>query len=105
MLTRLLRGFLRPYIRQVAIVVVLLAMQTIGNLYLPNLNADIINNGVEKGDVRYIWTTGGIMLAIALAVGVLAVVAVYWASRSRWGSARTCGPRCSPRYSRSPRVR
>ena len=87
MLTRLLRGFLRPYIRQVAIVVVLLAMQTIGNLYLPNLNADIINNGVEKGDVRYIWTTGGIMLAIALAVGVLAVVAVYWASRVAMGAA------------------
>ena len=70
MLTRLLRSFLRPYIRQVAIVVSLLVAQTVGNLYLPNLNADIINNGVEKGNIRYIWTTGGVMLAIALAVGV-----------------------------------
>jgi len=86
MLTRLLRGFLRPYIPQVAIVVILLTMQTIGNLYLPNLNADIINNGVEKGDIRYIWVTGGVMLAIALAVGVLAVVAVYWASRVAMGT-------------------
>ena len=79
MLTRLLRSFLRPYVRQVAIVVILLVAQTIGNLYLPNLNADIINNGVEKGNIRYIFTTGGVMLAIALAVGVLAIVAVYWA--------------------------
>jgi hypothetical protein len=70
MLTRLLRSFLRPYIRQAAIVVILLVAQTIGNLYLPNFNADIINNGVEKGDIHYILTTGGVMLAIALAVGI-----------------------------------
>lgn len=52
MLTRLPRSFLRRYVRQVAIVVILLVAQTIGNLYLPNLNADIINYGVEKGDIR-----------------------------------------------------
>ena len=86
MLTRLLRSFLRPYMRQVAIVVILLVAQTIGNLYLPNLNADIINNGVEKGDIHYIFTTGGVMLAIALVVGVLAIVAVYWASRVAMGA-------------------
>ena len=56
MLTRLLRVYLRPYARQVAIVVTLMMAQTIGNLYLPNLNADIINNGVVKGDTHYIWT-------------------------------------------------
>ncbi len=66
--------------------VILLVAQTIGNLYLPNLNADIINNGVEKGNIRYIFTTGGVMLAIALAVGVLAIVAVYWASRVAMGA-------------------
>ena len=86
MLTRLLRSFLRPYTRQVAIVVILLVAQTVGNLYLPNLNADIINNGVEKGDIRYIWTTGGVMLAIALAVGAVGIVAVYWASRVAMGA-------------------
>jgi len=86
MLTRVLRSFLRPYIRQVVIVVLLLVAQTIGNLYLPNLNADIINNGVEKGNIRYIFSTGAVMLAIALAVGVLAVVAVYWASRVAMGA-------------------
>jgi ATP-binding cassette subfamily B protein len=83
MLTRLLRAYLRPYTAQVAIVVTLLVAQTVGNLYLPNLNGDIINNGVVKGDVHYIWTTGALMLAITLAVGV---VAVYWASRVAMGA-------------------
>ena len=80
MLTRLLRTYLRRYYRQVGIVVTLLAAQTFGNLYLPNLNADIINNGVVKGNVHYIWTTGAYMLAIALVLGVLSIVAVYYAS-------------------------
>ena len=52
MLTRLLHERLRPYTAQVAVVVTLLVIQTVGNLYLPNLNADIINNGVVKGNVR-----------------------------------------------------
>ncbi len=86
MLVRLLRAYLRPYGRQIVVLITLLVAQTVGNLYLPNLNADIINNGVEKGDIHYIWTTGAIMLAIALAVGVLAIVAVYWASRVAMGA-------------------
>jgi ATP-binding cassette subfamily B protein len=43
-----------PSARWVAIVVVLVGIQSIANLYLPNLNADIINNGVAKGDIPYI---------------------------------------------------
>jgi len=85
-LIRLLRSFLRPYSRQVAVIVALLVTQTVGNLYLPNLNADIINNGVVKGDIHYIWTTGVMMLAITLALGVIAVVAVYYASRVAMGA-------------------
>ncbi len=85
MLTRMLRTRLRPYLPQVALVVALLVMQTAGNLYLPNLNADIINNGVVKGDIGYIWRTGGLMLAVALVLGALAIVAVYWASRVSMG--------------------
>ena len=81
MLTRLLRTYLGRYSRQVGIVVALLTAQTFGNLYLPNLNADIINDGVVKGNVHYIWTTGAFMLAIALALGVLSIVAVYYASQ------------------------
>ena len=85
MLTRLLRTYLHPYAGQVAIVVALLVAQTVGTLYLPNLNADIINDGVVKGDIGYIWRTGGIMLAITIAIGAVAVVAVYWASRVAMG--------------------
>jgi ATP-binding cassette subfamily B protein len=86
MLIRLLRTYLRPYTGQVAVVVALLVVQTVGNLYLPNLNADIINNGVVKGNLHYILRTGGVMLAIALVLGVVAIVAVYWASRVAMGA-------------------
>ncbi|HYL07784.1 MAG TPA: ABC transporter permease, partial [Candidatus Udaeobacter sp.] len=80
MLIRLLRSFVRPYAKEVAFVVVLVLIQAISALYLPNLNADIINNGVSKGDVPYIWRTGGVMLGITFVVGVIAVIAVYFAS-------------------------
>ena len=88
MLIRLLRRFLRPYARPVALVLLLLAMQAVGNLYLPNLNADIINNGVVKGDVGYIWDTGGIMLAISIGLVIVTVVAVYFSSRTSMGVGR-----------------
>ena len=80
MLIRLLRNAVRPYAREVSVVVVLVLIQAIANLYLPNLNADIINNGVAKGDVPYIWRTGGVMLGITLGLGLLAVSGVYFAS-------------------------
>ena len=62
MLLRLLIGGLRPYRRDVALVLVLLLGVAVSNLYLPNLTADIINHGVVKGDVSYIWRTGATML-------------------------------------------
>ena len=86
MLIRLLRRFLHAYRGRVTVVVVLLAGQTVANLYLPNLNADIINNGVVKGDVHYIWATGGLMLGITLALGAVSIVAVYFASRVAMGA-------------------
>ena len=86
MLTGLLRTYLRPYAGQVVVVVALLVTQTIGNLYLPNLNADIINNGVVKGNLHYILMTGAVMLAITLVLGVVAIVAVYFASRIAMGA-------------------
>src|SRR5260370_9398967 len=88
MVIRRLRTYIRPYIREVAIVVVLVLIQSIANLYLPNLNADIINNGVAKGDIPYIWRTGAVMLAITLGLGVIAVGSVYWASRASMGVGR-----------------
>jgi len=88
MLIRLLRRHLPPYSGPVAIVTVLLLVQSIANLYLPNLNADIINNGVSKGDTDYIWRIGALMLAVTLLLGVLSVVSVYFASRASMGVGR-----------------
>src|SRR5256885_1315407 len=87
-LIRLLGTCLRPYAGPVTLVVSLVLIQSIANLYLPNLNADIINNGVVKGDIGYIWRIGAIMLALAVVVGILAIVAVYFSSRSSMGFGR-----------------
>ena len=81
-MTRLLPKYLWPYRGPLAIVLVLVAIQALANLYLPNLNADIINNGVVKGDTNYIVRTGGFMLLITLALGVCSVIAVYFGSRT-----------------------
>jgi len=88
MLIGLLRRYLPKYRTEVAIVTVLLLIQSIANLYLPNLNADIINNGVAKGDTEYIWRTGAVMLAVTLVLGVLAIIGVYFASRASMGVGR-----------------
>ncbi len=88
MLIALLRRYLPAYAVPVAVVIVLLLIQAIGNLYLPNLNADIINNGIAKGDTDYIWRTGAFMLGITLVLGAIAVVAVYFASRTSMGVGR-----------------
>src|SRR6202011_1081841 len=88
MLIRLLRTYLRPYTREVAIVVVLVTIQSIANLYLPNLNADIINNGIAKGDIPYIWRIGGLMLAVTVGMGIIAIFGVYWASKASMGVGR-----------------
>ena len=79
---RLLATYLRPYRRALAVVLVLVVVQALANLYLPNLNADIINNGVVKGDTGYIVRTGGLMLLVTFLVGVCAIVAVYFGSRT-----------------------
>jgi ATP-binding cassette subfamily B multidrug efflux pump len=64
------------------LVVSLLLVQAISNLYLPNLNADIINNGVVKGDTHHIVVLGGLMLLVTLLMGIAAVIAVYWSART-----------------------
>jgi ATP-binding cassette subfamily B protein len=81
-MTKLLATYLRPYRGQVALVVALLAVQAIANLYLPNLNADIINNGVVKGDIGYIVRTGGLMLLVTFLLASCAVVATFFGSRT-----------------------
>jgi ATP-binding cassette, subfamily B, multidrug efflux pump len=78
----LLKKYLRPYWKQVTLVVTLLLFQAIANLYLPDLNADIINNGVAKGDMNHILVTGGFMLLVTLVLGVLSVVSIFYGSRT-----------------------
>ena len=85
---RLITTYLRPYRRQLVLVVSLLLVQAISNLYLPTLNADIINNGVVKGDTHHIVMIGGLMLAVTLLMGVAAVIAVYWSARTAMGFGR-----------------
>ena len=69
--------------RSSLVVIGLLLVQAIGNLYLPDLNGDIINNGVVKGDIDYILRVGGLMLLITALVGVAAIASVYLSSRDR----------------------
>jgi ATP-binding cassette subfamily B protein len=64
------------------VVVLLQLVQAVANLYLPTLNADIINNGVVKGNTTYIVKTGLLMLGVTLVMGVAAVIAVYWGART-----------------------
>ena len=80
-LTALLRTFLRPYTGRVYLVIALVVVQAAGNLYLPILNADIINGGVVAGNVGYIWRAGGYMLGIVFVLGVVSIVTTYLASR------------------------
>lgn len=82
MLVRLLRAYLKPYSRPIALVVLLQLVQTLATLYLPTLNADIIDKGVVKGDTGYILGTGGLMLAVTLVQIVCAVGAVYFGART-----------------------
>ena len=57
-------------------------LQTCATLYLPTLNADIIDNGVVKGDTGYILTTGGLMIAVTLVQVVCNIGAVYYGART-----------------------
>src|SRR5918911_1118034 len=84
----LLRRHLRPYRAQVTTVVLLLLLQAVGQLWLPSLNADIINKGVLTGDTDYILRVGGLMLVVAVLVGVAAVVGAYFSAAAAMGFGR-----------------
>nr|WP_202897298.1 ABC transporter ATP-binding protein [Actinopolymorpha pittospori] len=79
---RLLRAHLRPYTGTILLVVVLQLVQTLATLYLPTLNADIIDNGVVQGDTGYIMRTGGFMLAVTLLQILCSAAAVYFGART-----------------------
>ncbi|GGN54924.1 multidrug ABC transporter ATP-binding protein [Streptomyces kronopolitis] len=73
---------MRPHRRALSLIVLLQLIQTLATLYLPTLNADIIDNGVVKGDTGYILGTGGFMIVVTLLQIVCAIGAVYFGART-----------------------
>jgi ATP-binding cassette subfamily B protein len=81
-LLRLLRTHLRPYKKPIALLVLLQLLQTCASLYLPTLNADIIDNGVVDGDTGYILRFGALMIAVSVLQVVCNIGAVYYGART-----------------------
>ena len=88
MLIPLLRRYLRPYRGPLTAVVIFQLIGTIASLYLPALNAEIIDDGVAKGDTQLIISTGGIMLAVTILQIVCTIIAVYFGARTAMGFGR-----------------
>jgi ATP-binding cassette, subfamily B, multidrug efflux pump len=82
MLVSVLRTHLRPYVGNLSLVVALQLVGTIASLYLPSLNADIIDNGVAKGDTGYIMSTGVWMLGVSLLQITCTIIAVYFGAKT-----------------------
>jgi ATP-binding cassette, subfamily B, multidrug efflux pump len=88
MLLALLRRFVRPYRRLVAAVMTLQLVSTLASLYLPTVNATIIDDGIAKGDTGTIVRLGGLMFAVTALQVLCAVGAVYYGSRTGMGLGR-----------------
>ncbi|BCW09732.1 multidrug ABC transporter ATP-binding protein [Arthrobacter sp. NtRootA4] len=81
MLVTLIRRYSKPYLPQIVAVLFFQLASTIATLYLPSLNAKIIDEGVSRGDTDFIWQTGALMLAVALGQVLSAIIAVYFGAR------------------------
>ncbi|MEU6498697.1 ABC transporter ATP-binding protein [Streptomyces californicus] len=82
MLIKLLRVHLAPYKKPIALLVLLQLLQTCATLYLPSLNADIIDNGVVTGDSGYILEFGGLMIAVSVLQILCNIGAVFYGART-----------------------
>ncbi|MGO2749354.1 MAG: ABC transporter ATP-binding protein [Pseudoclavibacter sp.] len=82
MLGKLLARYLRKYWPLLAGVLVFQFLQALASLYLPRLNADIIDKGVANADTDYIWSTGAVMLAISLGQITCSIIATVFAARA-----------------------
>ena len=82
MLIRLLRGYLAPYRSLILVTVLLSLVGTMAALYLPSLNASIIDDGVAQGDTALIWSLGGIMLAVSAVQIVCSIGSVYFGAKT-----------------------
>jgi ATP-binding cassette, subfamily B, multidrug efflux pump len=88
MLSRLLRTFLAKYRKPLMVVVVLQLVQSLAGLYLPSLNAKVINKGIVAGNSAYIRSTGLLMVLITLAQVSFSVAAVYFGAKAAMGFGR-----------------
>ena len=88
MLVRLLRNYLRPYRGLLLVLVGLQGVQALAGLYLPYLNADVIDKGVMRGDTGHIWRMGGVMLAVTAVQLIFTILAVYLGSKVAMGFGR-----------------
>lgn len=80
--------FLKPYRASVALVLALAFLQSLANLYLPTLMADIVDKGIVRGDNDYILRTGGIMLLITFGGTVCTIIGAFFAARVAVGFGR-----------------
>jgi len=80
--------FLKPFIFMVIAILALIFLQTLADLYLPTLMADLINKGIMNSDTNYIWKTGGFMLLISAGGVICAVLANFLSSRTAVGFGR-----------------
>ena len=85
MLIRLLGTYLGPYKRDLAGVILLQLVATGAALYLPSVNADLIDNGVAAGDTGYIMTAGGKMLLVTLVQIICSIGSVFFGARAAMG--------------------
>jgi ATP-binding cassette subfamily B multidrug efflux pump len=85
MLLRLLKNFLDRYRGPLILVVIFQFCQTVAALYLPSLNANIIDKGIARGDNGYIWRTGAVMLGVTIVQAGFSILAVFFASRTSMG--------------------
>jgi ATP-binding cassette subfamily B multidrug efflux pump len=77
--------FMKPYRVIVVFVLVLAFAQSMANLYLPTLMADIVDNGIVKNDVGYIWRAGGLMLVVTLVGTIAAIIGSFYSARVATG--------------------
>ena len=87
-LLRLSLKYAKNYWPFIILVVILQLASTIAALYLPSLNARIIDEGVAKGDTDFIWSTGMTMLIVCLVQVTTAITAIYFGARTGMGVGR-----------------
>jgi len=80
-LWKLLVDSVRPYWNLLWGVIIFQLAQSVANLILPTLNANIIDKGIATGDIAYIWRTGGVMLVLSFVQVICAIVGVYFGAK------------------------